>query len=199
MSCFCTHCQDTVWREDEESRRKPQESLLPRTLHMCKASCQRCQRTMKLVIPFRKWWQHYMVCFPLLTMFPPLKFLHVLGPVQKAMLQVEGVPVETLADTRVLSSTWSSSSLHWRRTKSPSRVQQSGGQGWRNVWNTTPLHKLAKLWRWCRQIRVSMSRDGGRRIEAVLQDQSNASVNLLLGTDSKSQLGLVLKAVQYKK
>lgn len=44
-----------------------------------------------------------------------------------------------------------------------------------------------------------MSRDGGRRIEAVLQDQSNASVNLLLGTDSKSQLGLVLKAVQYKK
>ena len=43
---------------------------------------------------------------------------------------------------------------------------------------------------------MSLSRVGGKTIEAVLQVQSNAPVDLLLGTDLQSLLGFVLMSVE---
>ena len=48
-----------------------------------------------------------------------------------------------------------------------------------------------------RQIKVSISRVGGKPIEAVLQVQTNAPVDLLLGTDLQSRLGFVLMSVEH--
>ena len=124
-----------------------------------------------------------------------------LGPVPKVMLEVEGVPVEALVDTGAPASIVDlnfilnalakkkkpeQSPSEWRaavekRLEQPSLGLQNYGGG------------ELKL---CRQIRVSVSRVGGKNVEAVLQVQNNAPVNLLLGTDLQSQLGFVLMAVQ---
>ena len=47
-----------------------------------------------------------------------------------------------------------------------------------------------------RQIRVALSRVGGKTIEAVLQVQHNAPVDFLLGTDLQSKLGFVLMSTE---
>ena len=51
-----------------------------------------------------------------------------------------------------------------------------------------------------RQSKVSLSRVGGKTIDAVLQVQSNAPVDLLLGTDLgtdlQPQLGFMLMSVE---
>ena len=41
-----------------------------------------------------------------------------------------------------------------------------------------------------------LSRVGGKTVEAVLEVQSNAPVDLLLGTDLQSQLGIALITVE---
>ena len=125
-----------------------------------------------------------------------------LGPVPKAILQVEGVPVEALVDTGAPVSIINlnfllaalaknrkpeQSPAEWR-TEVEKRLEQPSFTNLQNYGGGEL--KLA------RQIRVSLSRVGGKTIEAVLQVQSNAPVDLLLGTDLQSQLGFVLMSVE---
>ena len=122
-----------------------------------------------------------------------------LGPVPKVMLQVEGVPlVDTGAPVSIINLNFLLSALaknrkpeqspaEWR-TEVERRLEQPSFVNLQNYGGGEL--KLA------RQIRVSLSRVGGKTIEAVLQVQNNAPVDLLLGTDLQSQLGFVLMSVE---
>ena len=125
-----------------------------------------------------------------------------LGPVPKAILQVEGVPIEALVDTGAPVSIVNLNFLLSALAKNK-KPEQSPAE-----WRTEVEKRLEppsftnlrsygggelKL---ARQIKVSLSRVGGKMIDAVLQVQSNAPVDLLLGTDLQPQLGFVLMSVE---
>ena len=111
-----------------------------------------------------------------------------LGPVPKAILQVAGVPaVDTAAPVSInlnfllaalaKNRKPEQSPAEWR-TEVEKRLKQPSFTNLQNYGGGEL--KLA------RQIRVSLSRVGGQTIEAVLQVQSNAPVDFLLGTDLQS-------------
>ena len=112
-----------------------------------------------------------------------------LGPVPKAILQVEGVPIEALVDTGAPVSIVNLNFLLSTLAKNK-KPEQSPAEWHTEVEKRLEPPSVTNLRSYgggelklARQIKVSLSRVGGKTIDAVLQVQSNAPVDLLgLGT-----------------